>query len=353
MNVRSAYRLQFAALMLWLPLLACGQGGGDGASSGHQSLKLEKFDGGFFTIEKPQGWGIVTAGHCGTFAFLIRDPGSPLRQIFFFGEIGPVYLSQQQKQIDHQYVNMGGYPSAWLDMPVVSPLTAGNFLSQLHLIAQTQVARQFMLECPRLENFHLVATTPSASPIQGAGTELVRGLFTKDGQTGEGLFMATVAPLLPSLGSPGGGIGCGFLVMGVTAPTREFGAMAGDLIRSLESFNLDPSYISSCMQAQNQAWSGVMKAGNTLREASDIIMEGWESRNQTHDILAQKWSDTTLDHERLVDVETGTVYEFDNGFYDNYDLNRERCEITNLQRLPDDDHDLWMQAPVDGRALTW
>ncbi|GAI04279.1 unnamed protein product, partial [marine sediment metagenome] len=84
------------------------------ASSGEAkrkvNLKLKKFDGGFFSIEKPRGWEVVTAGSCADFAFLMYDPGEPLRQVFYFGEVGPVYMSEQQKQIDYQYMKMGGYP---------------------------------------------------------------------------------------------------------------------------------------------------------------------------------------------------------------------------------------------------
>ena len=51
------------------------------------------------------------------FAFVVRDPQNPLRQFFLFGEIGPVYLSEQQRQADYQYMSMGGVPVTWIDMP--------------------------------------------------------------------------------------------------------------------------------------------------------------------------------------------------------------------------------------------
>ena len=51
------------------------------------SLRLEKYDGGIFTISKPEGWEVITAGQCSTFAFLLKDPSSPLRQVFHFGEV--------------------------------------------------------------------------------------------------------------------------------------------------------------------------------------------------------------------------------------------------------------------------
>ncbi len=91
------------------------------------NIVLEEYDGGFFTIKKPKGWNIYTAGEGSTFAFLITDPSEPLRQIFYFTSVGPVYMSSEQKKLDYMYMQMGGYPISWYDMPVVDPLTPENF----------------------------------------------------------------------------------------------------------------------------------------------------------------------------------------------------------------------------------
>jgi hypothetical protein len=314
------------------------------------SLELETFNGGFFSIEKPKGWQVIPAGACATFAFLIRDPSQPLRQIFFFGEVGPIYLSQQQKQIDHQYVSMGGYPSSWLDMPVVNPLTPENFLAQFHLIAQTNIARQFMPQCPRLENFQVVAAVPQPCPIPGGQGALIRALFTRENRLGEGLFLANVAPLLPTTGGPGGGIGQGFHVIGISAPKDEFAQVESVLLRSVSSFNISQSYVNDCLRQQQTAYEGLLKAGKTLSESSDLIMQGWENRNRTEDILSEKTSDAILGRERLYDPETGAVYEFENGFYDTYRTRQNEYEMDNLQPLPNDSYNLWTTPPLDGPA---
>ncbi len=311
-------------------------------------LRLERYDGGFFTIEKPAGWEVITAGQCAGFAFLIRDPARPVRQIFFFGQVGPVYLLAEQRQIDYQYTQAGGYPVTWLDMPVVSPLTPANFLQQFHAIASSQVAQQFMPQAPRLEQLQVIQASPAPSSIPGGTAELVRALFTERGALGEGLFMATVAPVMPYTGGPGGGFGYGFMVVGASAGHDEFRSLRPALLRALDSFTISRQYASACMQQQQQTYSGILKAGRTLSEASDIITEGWENRNRTHDILSEKWSDAILERERLYDPDTGRVYEFESGFYDRYDLQRERYEMSNLQVLPENAYELWMQHRLDG-----
>jgi len=311
-------------------------------------LNLEKFDGGFFSIHKPKGWVVITAGACSNFAFLIYDSSKPLRQIFYFGQVGPVYMSAQQRQIDHQYVNMGGYPVPWIEMPVVDPLTPRNFLGQFHLIAKTQIAQRFMAQCPRLENLQIISAVAQASPINSGKTELIRALFTRDREVGEGLFLVTVAPVLPFTGAPGGGIAYGFLITGITTLKREFRDIEGILVKSLESFTLSQSYVNNCLRQQASTYAGILRAGKTLSEASDIIMQGWKNRNKVDDIIAEKRSDAILGKERLYDPNTGEVYQFENGFYDKYNLNRNRYEMNNLQPLAPYNYQLWMKAPLDG-----
>lgn len=312
------------------------------------SLKLEKFDGGFFSMSKPEGWRVITAGACGNFAFLIQDPSEPLQQIFYFGEVGPVYMSQQQKQIDAQYMKTSGYPVPWIDMPVVSPLTPSNFLTQFHLIAQSQIAQNFMPQCPTLENLQIISAVPQQSPIDGGGTELIRALFTEGGNLGEGLFLVTVAPFMPFMGGPGGSSAYGLLITGITAPKREFRDIENILVKSVESFTMSEFYVSNCVRQQASTYAGILKAGKTLSEASDIIMQGWEGRNRSDDIMAEKRSDAILGKERLYDPQSGEVFEFENGFYDRYNLEKNRYEMNNLQPLPHDGYNLWMEEPLDG-----
>jgi len=294
-------------------------------TSSLSSITLKRYDGAFFSINMPKGWKIYTAGQCSDFTFLIRDPSKPLRQIFYFGEIGPVYICEEQKQIDYQYMNMGGYPIAWYEMPVVNPLTPSNFLKNFHLIASTEIAKTFMRECPKLKNLQIISTVLQKSPIGGDGsTELIRALFTRDGKLGEGLFLVTVVPVLPYTGGPGAGIGYGFMFMGITASKDEFPNIEKILIKSLESFTISEDYVANCMRQQQATYEGILRAGKTLSEASDIILEGWQNRNRSDDILSEKRSDAILGRERLYNPETGDVYEFENGFYDKYNIDRNK-----------------------------
>lgn len=313
-----------------------------------KAFKMEAFNGGYFSMVKPAGWEIITAGQCSELAFLVRDPRNHIRRVFYFGQVGPVYLNQQQKQIDLQYMQIGGYPVTWFEMPVVQPLTPENFLKSFHLIAQTRIARNFMPQMPPISRLEILSSTPQPNPMQGTQTALICALFQEGSLLGEGLFLVTVAPLIPFTGGPGSSIGYGFMITGITAPADEFIHIQGNLTRVIESFTLENSYVSNCLRQQAETYAGILKAGKTLSETSDIIMDGWNKRNMSDDIISQKRSDAILGRERLYDPDSGNVYEFQNGFYDKYRLKQNRYNLKNLQPIPGNRHDLWTSPMLDG-----
>ncbi len=313
-------------------------------------IQLENFDGGFFSIRKPTKWEVIQAGSCSTFSFLVRDKDAPERQIFYFGEVGPLYLAEEQKTVDKQYMDMGGYPIIWYEMPVIDPLTPDNFLERFHLIARTNTAKNFMNQMPELENIEIISSNKTQSVIQ-VDTKIVRALFTRDGKLAEGQFYVTVAPLLPVSGSPGSGIGYAFSFIGITAKKDEFKAMQGELTESIGSFSLSQSYVNNCLAQQAQSTQRILKAGRTLSETSDIIISSWENRNRVDDIISEKRSDVILGMDRVYDPDTKEVYEVPNGFYDDYNINRQKFEMDNLQKLPDNDWNLWTSATLDGNKI--
>ncbi|HEY9206657.1 MAG TPA: hypothetical protein VIO58_12135 [Candidatus Methanoperedens sp.] len=316
----------------------------------NEQIQLENFDGGFFSIKKPAKWEMIQAGSCATFSFLVRDTDAPERQIFYFGEVGPLYLAGEQKTVDKQYMDMGGYPIIWYEMPVINPLTPDNFLEQFHLVARTNTAKNFMKQMPELEDIEIISSNKAQSIIQG-DTRIIRALFARDGKLAEGQFYVTVAPLLPVSGSPGSGIGYAFSFIGISAEKNDFKNMQGMLTESIGSLSLSQSYVDNCFAQQAQSAQGILKAGKTLSETSDIIISSWENRNRVDDIISEKRSDVILGMDRVYDPDTKEVYEVPNGFYDGYNINRQKFEMDNLQRLPDNDWNLWTSATLDGNKI--
>jgi len=306
-----------------------------------------------FTIQKPKGWKVIISGMCTTLAFLIRDPNDPLRQIFYFGLVRPVYLTQAQKDFDQAYCSVAPlYCPSWVDAPVVNPLTVENFFSYWPEIASMRNATSFMADFPWLQDIGLVSAIPQSPMLTGAETTLVRGVFT-DGDPGEpktaqGQFLASV------MADPfGSGTGSGYMVFGATTPVREFKTNLNKLVESLNSFTMTEVYYNWCVAQSQEVWGAVAEIGQTLSEASDIIWNGWASRTAAQDIMAYEYDDSLRGVEKVWDPVTQKVYEFEAGWYDQYALNPELYNITTLEPMPDGRFDLWEGIILNGPGYVY
>jgi hypothetical protein len=310
-----------------------------------------------FTIKKPKGWEVIISGMCTTLAFLIYDPNEPLRQIFYFGSVRPVYMSQAQKDNDQYICSLvqPPCPYSWVDAPVVNPLTVENFFSHWPEIASMQNATSFMPEFPKLKDLELISGSAMAQTpmMPGAETTLVRGVFT-DGnpvspKAAQGQFLATVLPD-PFIGA---GTGSGYIIFGATTPVSEFKDDIDKLVESLNSFTMTDVYFNWCVAQSQQQWGAVAEIGQTLSEASDIIMEGWLSRTAAQDIMAYKYNDSVRSVEKLWDPGGQNVYEFEAGWYDQYKLNPGQYNISTLEPMPDGRVDLWEGTILDGSTFVY
>ena len=94
------------------------------------------------------------------------------------------------------------------------------------------------------------------------------------------------------------------------------------LTRSLGSLDYSGSYTSSAMAQSDAAMRQSQQLSQSANEMQDAIMSSWENRNTSQDIISQKQSDATMGFERVMDTETGEIYQTDDGFTDWYDGER-------------------------------
>lgn len=324
--------LPTVALTACVVLCACGGGGGggggdNGGDGGASGLTLENYDGGFFALKKPAGWEVKTAGDCTTFAFLARDPQHPLREIFYFGTVGPVYTDSTKKQTDWNLTGGKTTVIPWVDAPVISPLTPANFVGAWPAIAQMWSATNFLPEFPIRDDLQIISSAPQPTMlagIPGALTGLVRVVYRDGTAVGQGQFLVTTTP------TPFPGLAYGNLVLGVSAPSDEFEGLQAKMVESLDSFTVTQGYVDRCLRQQLSTWGAIAEAGRTLSEAADIVYEGWVRRTRAEDVAFYRWNDTFRDHDRLYNPDTGTVYLTEEGWYD---ANRDSFQMKNLQDL--------------------
>lgn len=281
---------------------------------------------------------------------MIQNKDKPAEMILYFGEIGPVYLSENQRTVDKNYMDMGGYKIQWYGMPVVSPLTPENFLKTMNQITSNSLTQQFMAKLPQLKDVEVISSNKANSPVTGT-TKLMRAVFKENDVPANGLFFLTTTPLVPESGMPGGGIGYGMTFVGISAGRGEFTYLEKPLNDSVDSLNVSQDYVNKCIAAQNAQGQAALKAGKTLSETSDIIMQGYDSRNKTDDIMSEKRSDVMLGRDRVYDPTSGNVYDVNNGWYDDYNINRKDFKMDNLEQLPSESWDLWTAPTKDSKEI--
>ena len=304
-------------------------------------LQLTSWSDGAISIKVPVAWDIYTGGQCATKSILARDPYSELKQVFYFSEAGPVYASQQRRQIDWQNYNMipGSYRLPYLDSPLVEPLTAENFLKNFGTLANMPFFQKAFPQVPIMTDVKIVNKEEIANkPAYATDGKLIRAEFEQNGKLGEGYFyIITVKDAI--------GLGYGAMFIGITAPKGLLDLITPSLKKSLESYTINQQYINNCIQAQNKAVAGILKAGRILIESSDTIMNVWENKLKSEERMSAKQSDATLGLSRLYNPNTDEVYEVTPEFYDFYQVHKGEFEMSDLEQLPDDK---WEEVPLNG-----
>jgi hypothetical protein len=351
--MKTFFKIVLCLLFSWCSFTACSQTADKTAAPVVKipaTMEQKQFNG--FSITIPSGWEFSQGGNCSDLGFISWDPAHPDRQFFYHGMGGYFYLNTQQKQVDDNYVAMGGIRSPLIGKPVVNPVTPENFISNFYKLGNMPDISLGRQKIPELYNVQVISSEqrPSQMPGTQAVAALVRAVFTDRNKTktSEGIFLVTVMPFQMANWGPGASFGAAFSFMGITAPLNELEALLPVLTNCMQSFDIDPSYAQNCMQMADRFTQVVIQRGKTLSESSGSIMKSWENRSRTHDIISQKRSDAMMGRERLYDPQTKTVYQIDNTFLDRYRSEPGKYNLNNLQKLPADDYTLWKQPALNG-----
>ena len=307
-----------------------------------------------FTLEKTVNWQLLQAGECDTLSLFLQNSNNPLQQLFFFPRFGPVYMSQEQKSSDLQYESLSGQSLSRRDMPVVRPLTPENFVRFMPQILQMQTIRDFFPNRPGLRVVETIAVTPQKKALDYLDTQsaIIRILFVQDNRLGEGLIALTTVPAAEFRSAPGGGIGMGFLLYGLTAPKGKLHEQLPELLKIGRSFKLSTSYEKKCKKDRAEDSPVLLGPGNSLKPVLDAMALVWEKRTPTEDMLAEKRADELQGLERLHRPSTGEVYTVAKGFSEQYLSSPQSYTISDLRPLPDDPT-LWLKPVLNGtQAIT-
>ena len=307
-----------------------------------------------FALDQPPNWQLYQAGECDTLTLFLQNSKDPLQQLFFFPRFGPVYMSQEQKSSDLQYESISGQSLSRRDMPVVKPMTPENFVRFMPQILQMQTIRDFFPNRPGLRIVETIAVTPQKKALDYLDTQsaIIRILFVQDNRLGEGLLAITTVPAAEFRSGPGGGIGMGFMMYGLTAAKGKLNDQLPELLKIGRSFKLSTSYEKKCKKDRAEDSPVLLDSGNSLKPVLDAMALVWEKRQPAEDMLAEKRADELQGLERLHRPSTGEVYAVAKGFSEQYLTSPQSYNISDLRPLPDDSA-LWLKPVLNGmQAIT-
>ncbi len=312
-------------------------------------LKLQPYNGGFFSIDLPKGWVIQTVGQFESFGFRAWDPEQPARQLFFYGSMRYFMKSQAGREVWQYYTTYGGYSNAqvYADAPILSPATTEQFFYTFGEFAAYAQAYGIVHDFPVFDELNIIEIVPRNSAISSICLDdsIVRTQYKTGSVPCQGLFAAGISDTMSYYAN---GVDAGYYtayaVSGLGAPMDEFPQLQETLSQSLASFRYSEEYIRQGVQNIEAGTEAALAAGRTLSQASDSYNQAFHSRNRVKDTNMQKWSDGQLGYDRVYDTETGEVYRAELGFYEDYDIHREEYANPNLERVPDNGYDLYDQS---------
>ncbi len=299
-----------------------------------------KYDGGFFSVDLPIGWQIQTMGQYNTFGFRAWDPNDTDYEIFYYGSLNPFNKSEAAKQWNKSNAGYGFPYDIYGDAPVVAQDNASELFCVWNDFADTVakytgIAYQAGFSFPELTNFAVIESLPVSTYFADIATDeaLVRGSFKSSLGTD---CLAKCCASIYSVGTYNyGGVDMlplsALSVSGVLAPQDGFAEVEQILSDCIYSLSFTDSYVSEAQYYIKKTAEGYMAANAALRAAYDSYNAAWSARQTSYDIISQKNSDVTLGYDRLYDPDTGEVYRAELGFYDSYDIDRDRYSNPNLQ----------------------
>lgn len=273
---------------------------------------------GYITCKKPVGWGVYEEpGDVIGYQIKIYDTKNPSRMVYFSPTVTG-YKSPEAVELAARFDNTG---ADWSTCPINSGDSTSTFFPN---------SGQFW----GYTNFSEIANLGE----NGWGGDILQASCTYENVECEGIFTSATTFPLGKMNYFGVDVGpvaeYGTTIM--LAPAADFPSWEPVLMEIFSSITMTDAY----QQARAAAWKKIIGTSEQLAAAasysSDLIMSGWESRNNTYDILSQRNSDATMGRDRVYDTETGDVYYTDLGWYDTYEGTRFQYigEGSDLYNLP-------------------
>lgn len=327
-----------------------------------KTIQYETVSNNVFSMQIPKGWKVETIGDAIHYGIRAYNPNDNRYQIFMYLKMEPFLANSQAKNIFNNLYSMSGdkdYQMFAYSTALPSLSTLGfyqAFMDHVGFIYGMYGSQYYgnvnNHQFPVLYNIKVLDSIQPTYNGGGQNESILRLNFTVPLSTGEelkgqGLFTASVMPTAYTQTISGVDVTPRLVyeVSGVSSAEDDFINWEPILLYCLKSLKYTDSFIKSTQQVSVAQGEAARNANSKIQAAYDSYNAAWSKRQTSYDVTSQKNSDATLSYDRVKDPDTGEIYRAENGWYDSYDLNRDKYNKSNLQLVTSDSDYL---EPVSG-----
>ena len=282
-----------------------------------------------FTVNMPRDWEVSIAGRDSIYIWIrLYDPSQPNLQVFTNITLTGILKSENAKKIYQKFdsIAVDNLYKSSADAVANDTGTLEEFFLDYSdfiswLAAYEPLYQGF--DYPLITNFKSIESWPVDNVLSSIAldNQLIHGEFLEglSNEKSEGLFSGTLVDAIKFYAE---GEDLGYYTIydlsGITAPYGMLSEYKDVLRNILGSIEYTEEFINKATKNQEIAFKTAQQVNAIMQQTSQIIVDGWNQRQQSYDRMSQAYSDSTLGYDRYYDTETGDVYRVEYGVMDSY-----------------------------------
>lgn len=298
----------------------------------NEEIVLEEYKNNEFSMKKPKGWVVETAGSGMFYSIKVYDPNEKRNQIFLLLKAQPLLKSDKASALYKNYYKLTGNNPSWklfseaivLNKPTV--LEFYKSFNKYSEFAKSIEPTYSNFNFPVLNDINVIEEYPGNGQFKNIALDdkIIRISYNnEESKSAEGMFKAAVVNFGNTMQ---GGTDIGYYMVYdiafISSVKDEFTNYQSILADSFKTIEFNDEYVKKTIDDGNAQTKASLELNASIQRSFESYMSAWESRSKTYDIMSQKQSDQILGYERVYDTDTNEIYKAYNGFTDDYKGNK-------------------------------
>lgn len=248
-------------------------------------LNLVNYNGGFFSVQLPEGWQISTAGEYVSFGFRAWDPQNPDYQIFYYGKFEPFlksYATKQYYEDTAASLSPGNSYEMFAAAPALEPMTVESLLYSFNDWAFFANSYGIVHQFINFQNIYLIDRIPYSTFFAPYSTDegIVMATFESEqgsncvAKFGASIVSAGSYPLSATVDTFPLAV---YNISGVMAPQESFNEVEQVLTQAAFSLRFTQKYMAEAVTATQAGTADALAANAALQEVYDAANAAWDA----------------------------------------------------------------------------